>query len=578
MVESQSAATVAMRRAQLLANAKARGTFPVVIVGAGINGLGVFRDLCLQGVDCLIVDRDDFCSGTSAAPSRMIHGGLKYLETGEFRLVAESVRERNRLLRNAPHLVRPLEMVIPLEHRFGGEIASILRFCGANTKIRRRGKLVINAGLAVYDYFGRGTRVMPPYRSVSRPELRATLPDIRDTVIGASCYFDAQITMPERLAMELALDGMTDNPNSFALNHVAVIGRIGDGLVLRDQLAGMEFGIEPSVVINAAGPWIDGANATMGADSALIGGTKGSHLLLDLPALRDQLADRMVLFDPGDGRLCLVAALAGKVLVGSTDILADNPDDAVCDDDEIDYMLAGLRTIFPRVTVERRHIVFTYCGVRPLPRSDGKDPGAISRDHSIDVAEPVGDRRFPVLSLVGGKWTTFRAFGEQVADDVLTRLGLDRRSSTLERAIGGGQGLSLNAESWARLHDRTAEQLGGDRARGWTLVRRYGARSIAAAKYCQQDDSRLESLTDYSRGEIAFIAETEYVERLTDLVLRRSSIALGGSLTSAVAIALAAVLGAHLGWDLARRADEVEELTGIMRSKHRIDIATGDLV
>ncbi|MEZ5666500.1 MAG: glycerol-3-phosphate dehydrogenase/oxidase [Alphaproteobacteria bacterium] len=570
--------TGAARRARLLAAARARGRFPVVIVGAGINGLGTFRDLCLQGVDCLIVDRGDYCSGTSAAPSRMIHGGLKYLETGEFRLVAESVRERNRLLRNAPHLVRPLEMVIPLPRRFGGELASALRFLGLKTKMRRRGKLIIEAGLTAYDFFGRKTRVMPPHRSISRAELYATLPDLAEGMIGGSSYFDAQIAIPERLGVELALDGMAANPASVALNHVAVEGRDGTALRLVDRIGGDAFTVQPDLVINAAGPWIDRTNRAMAAESTLIGGTKGSHLLLDLPALRDELGDRMVYFDPGDGRLLLVAQLEGRVLLGSTDIPADDPDAAVCGDDEIDYMLDGLRAVFPRIGATRRHIVFTYCGVRPLPRGDSSDPGAISRDHSIAVAEPAGDRSFPILSLVGGKWTTFRAFAEQTADMVLARLGAPRRTGTLELAIGGGHGLSNRAEDWSRLHAEVAERLGGDGTRAWALVRRFGARSLEAVPYCRGSADPLTTLPGIGRGEIAFMAETEQVEHIADLALRRTSIALAGHLTSAAVRELAEVVGELRGWDAARRDAEAEGLAEAMLRRHRIDIATGRLV
>ena len=152
---------------------KSQSHFPVVIVGAGINGLGVFYDLCQQGVNCLIVDRSDFCSGTSAAPSRMIHGGLKYLETGEFRLVEESIHERNRLLKNAPHLVKPLEMLIPIETLFGGEIVSTMRFFGGKEVMKKRGRMIIKAGLTAYDFFSKKNRVAPKHRMMSGWELHA---------------------------------------------------------------------------------------------------------------------------------------------------------------------------------------------------------------------------------------------------------------------------------------------------------------------------------------------------------------------------------------------------------------------
>src|ERR1700722_13737165 len=135
-----------------LAEIQSKGEVDVLIIGAGVNGAGLFRDLCEQGVDCLIIDKADFGSGTSAAPSRLIHGGLKYLETGEFRLVAQSTLERNLLLRNAPHLVRPLETVLPIHSYFGGIVMSALRFFGVKSKLADRGAIISKLGLAIYDF------------------------------------------------------------------------------------------------------------------------------------------------------------------------------------------------------------------------------------------------------------------------------------------------------------------------------------------------------------------------------------------------------------------------------------------
>ena len=578
MTASQAAVVSATRsRRQRIEDTRSRDRFPVVIVGAGINGLGTFRDLSLQGLDCLIIDKGDFCSGTSAAPSRMIHGGLKYLETGEFRLVEESVHERNRLLVNAPHLVRPLEMVIPIRSWFGGEIASAHRFVGVNARLRNRGRLIVKAGLAVYDFFSRKNRVAPVHRMISGWDLRASLPDIAPDIKCAGSYFDAQIVMPERLALELALDGMAENQGSVALNYVSLAGFDDGKLVLRDEETGESFAIGAEVVVNAAGAWIDQANAAMQTPTSLIGGAKGSHMLLDLPAFHDALAGRMIYFDPGDGRICLVTSLAGKVLLGSTDIPVADPSGIRCEDDEIDYMLDALRAIFPTLPVERRNIVFTYSGVRPLPRSTAREPGAVSRDHSVHVVEPSADRPFAILSLIGGKWTTFRAFSEEAANAVLDRLGRTRSASTDNRPIGGGKGLSNRSEDWERLVEDVADTLGGRRGRAWQLVRRYGGSARAVAALCSEDDRPLTSLPDFSVREIEFIAATEMAEHLADVALRRTPIALTGRLTPAVLEELAGVMGAIHGWTAEKQREEISNLAEIMFRKHRIDVKDGTL-
>ena len=340
----------------------------VLIVGGGINGAGTFRDLALQGVDCLIVDKGDWCSGTSAAPSRLIHGGLKYLETGEFRLVAESTRERNLLLRNAPHLVKPLPTMVPIHSTFSGIVPSVRRLFGLKAKLADRGLLIVELGLALYDWLGRRHRVMPRHSVALRSATRRRFPAIAPSVVAASTYYDARVTQAERLCFELVADGQAANPDARALNYLAVTGAAGGKMVLTDQVTGESVTIEPRVVVNAAGPWIDQVNRAAGLNKTYIGGTKGSHLVVDNPDLVRQLDGHMIYFGSSDGRICLVYPFFGKALIGSTDIKADNPDTVVCDDAETDYMLAMMRDLFPALPVTRDQIVYRYAGIQAAPR------------------------------------------------------------------------------------------------------------------------------------------------------------------------------------------------------------------
>lgn len=547
-------------------------TFDVVILGAGINGAGLFRDLCLQGLTCLIVDKADYGSGTSAAPSRLIHGGIKYLETGELGLVAQSTLERNLLLRNAPHCVEPLPTFIPSFSFAKGAWAALRTLLGSTTAPRSRGALLVKIGLALYDLYGARHRVMPKHRFMLRSAALAEMPEITPRIVAGGIYYDARVSRPERLVWELVKDGLDASPGSRALNFATLLGREGGILRIADAKGG-ERCVEAGVVVNAAGPWIDKVNATLGVPGKLIGGTKGSHILLDHPELVKSLKGRMIYFEADDGRICLVYDYLGLALVGSTDIKADDPDDVRCEEDEIDYFLASLRSLLPRLSFGREQIVYAYSGIRPLPASDASQPGLISRDHSAPVAEPAGDRPFPVVSLVGGKWTTFRGFAEEVADTLLARLKRPRKASTRMLPIGGGRGFPADAaarRAWIADH---AAKSGLAPARVEALLGRYGTTAEPViAHAAATGDAPLAHLDGYRRAEIDWIARNEHVEHLADIVMRRTTLAIEGRLTAAALAEIAAVAASALGWDEARRAQEVAAVTEHLARFNRVSL------
>ncbi|MEZ5933067.1 MAG: glycerol-3-phosphate dehydrogenase/oxidase [Alphaproteobacteria bacterium] len=543
----------------------------VVILGAGINGAGLFRDLSEQGVACLIVDKADFGSGTSAAPSRLIHGGLKYLETGEFRLVAESTLERNLLLKNAPHLVHPLPTVIPIFSWTKGIGAALRTLFGSTTAPRSRGALLIKIGLALYDFFGARHRVMPRHRLVGRKKALAETPGLTERIVAAGTYYDAAVTAPERLVWELVKDGLDACEGSAAANWTRLVS-VDVGLLRFETEQAAEFTVRPKAVVNAAGPWIDRVNAMLGAPSRLIGGTKGSHLLLDHDDLLERLDGRMIYFEADDGRICLVYGYLGRVLVGSTDIPADDPDAVCCEDDEIDYFLTSLRGLFPGLVVARENIVYAYSGIRPLPASDASAPGLISRDHSAPVNEPVPGRLFAIISLVGGKWTTFRGFAAEVADTVLDRLGHRRKISTEALAIGGGRDFPGDDETRKRWVAAAAGTTGCDPVRIAELLDRYGttAREIAAHEAASPDGHHLRDAPDYSLAEIDWIARNEQVVHLDDIVMRRTTLAITGSLSAGDLETIADIAATALGWDDRRRAKERDMTRHRLGERHRM--------
>lgn len=542
----------------------------VLILGAGINGAGLFRDLCEQGLRVVITDKGDFGSGTSAAPSRLIHGGIKYLETGEFRLVAQSTLERNLLLRNAPHCVTPLPTVIPIFSWLKGIPAALRTLAGSTTAPRSRGAVLIKIGLALYDFYGARHRVMPRHALWSKRQALGKIPPLTPRIVAAGTYFDAKVSHPERLVLELLKDGMTASPGSEALNHTELLGT--DGAEIRFRTPnGRERAFRPRIVINAAGPWIDRVNEALGAPSKLIGGTKGSHILLDHPELIRALDGRMIYFEADDGRICLVFDYLGRALVGSTDIRAADPDTVRCEDDEIDYFLQSLRSLLPGLSFDRSQIVYAYSGIRPLPASDGTAPGLISRDHSAPAMEPDGARPWPIISLVGGKWTTFRGFAEEVADTVLARVGQARRVSTRELPIGGGRSFPADAAARSRWIKEAAQKTGGSPARAATLLDRYGttARAILAYEMAHPAPP-LSDAPDYTLAELDWIARNESVVHLEDLVMRRTALAITGRLSRRDLEKIADVAAAALGWEPARRDAELEATETKLAERHRL--------
>lgn len=560
-----------MNRNEILSSLKANPHVSVLIVGAGINGIGVFRDLALNGVDALLVERGDFCSGASAASSHMAHGGIRYLENGEFRLVREAVAERNRMIQNAPHLVEPLPTTVPMFKHFSGLLNAPLKFLGLLDKPSERGSFVIKIGLMFYDAFTGKTRVVPRHAFRGRAESLKLWPRLNPDVRATATYYDGSILNPERLALEVMLDGEADGGR--ALNYVSLVGGQGNAVTLRDELTGAVFDVQPKLVVNAAGPWIDAANSSLGLSTRFIGGTKGSHLVLDHPELRETIGNHEFFFENKDGRIVLIFPLYDRVIVGTSDIPIENPDDALCTDAEVDYFLEMIARVFPDIKVTRENIVFRFSGVRPLAHTgSAKTTGQITRDHHIQVTEGEWTGLgYPVYSLVGGKWTSFRAFAEQAADKALAFLGRTRQKSTRELPVGGGRNYPRTAEEQKRYLDGLAAWTGFPAERVRVLFERYGTRAEAAAlSIARQPDQPLKSLPDFTRREVMFLCQQEQVVHLDDLLLRRTLLAMLGRLTRAAVEEMSDAAGEALGWDEGRKKAEAARALELLASRHEV--------
>ena len=503
-------ATGATARAEIAA-LRARPSAEVLVIGGGINGIATFRDLALQGVDVVLVERDDFVSGASSASSHMIHGGIRYLENGEFRLVRESVVERNALLRLAPHVVKPLETTVPIFSTFSGILSAPLRFLTHKAgKPKERGAALIKTGLTIYDSFSRDGGSVPRHRFHGRTRSLAELPALNPGLKYTATYYDASMHDPERLALDVLRDGLESGPHARAANYLEAVGLGAGGARLRDRETGEEFELAADVVVNASGPWTDLTNEALGRSSRYMGGTKGSHIVLDHPELLAATGGREIFFEHDDGRIVLIYPLKGRVMVGTTDLEHDMREPAVCTEDEVDYFFELIAHVFPGIAVDRSQIVYRFSGVRPLPRHDDTQPGFVSRDYRIERADVAERPGTTLLSLVGGKWTTFRALAEHLSDEVLGLLGRARVRSTAGLPIGGGAGYPESDDArlvWVAGH---GDELGRERAE--VLLERYGTRAARLIEALEGTaDAGLRHHSGYSRGEIAWLVAEERV-------------------------------------------------------------------
>ena len=405
--------------------------YDVAVIGAGINGAGIARDAAMRGLGVVVLDKGDLCSGTSWASSRLIHGGLRYLEHGEIPLVYESLRERRNLRVIAPHLVQPLRISIPIYEQ------------------SRRGSLLIRLGMLAYDLLSWGKR-MPAHRMLNLEQMQATAPAMSiQGLRGGAQYFDAQVTFAERLVTENLLAAELAGASVRLHHEVTGIdcrgGRI-DSLRVHDRMHDRHTELRARVVVNAGGPWVDQVLATAPdantAKTPLIGGTKGSHIIV---GRFDGAPEEAFYVEAlSDGRPFFIIPWNGQLLIGTTDIRYDESLDHIrASESEIDYLLAETNRVFPTAELDADDIHYAYAGVRPLPYRTRGPESAITRKHIIRVNK-TGARG--LMSIIGGKLTTYRNLAEQAVDKTGKLLG--RRlpaCRTHDTPLPGGGGSTMRA-------------------------------------------------------------------------------------------------------------------------------------
>ena len=523
--------------------------YDLIVIGAGINGAGIARDAALRGLRVLLLDKGDVAAGTTSWSSRLIHGGLRYLEHRELGLVRESLRERERLLRIAPHLVEPLPLLIPLDRH------------------AKRGPLLIRAGMVAYDLLSYD-KSLDRHRMLSPEEALEHAPGLeRDGLRGAALYFDAQVEYPERLALENALAAIEAGATLLTYARVTrLLSRGGAvaGVALVDVLdEGNEVEVEAPVTINVAGPWVDqvlaagSVDPTNGAASPparLIGGTKGSHLVV--APFPGAPRDALYVEARRDGRPFFIIPWNGLILIGTTDLRYEGDlDRVVATEEEIAYLLEETDRILPAAGLTRDDVLYSYAGIRPLPYQPGGKEAAISRRHLIhDHVEAPG-----LLSIVGGKLTTFRELAEQAVDAVTRKLGRPVPSSQTERLSLPGARADDGAVAGYRrrflaesgLPERTANH----------LLRVYGTRAgdIVALAASESDLRQpFDGFTGAIGAEVVWAVREEQAETLADVLLRRTMVGLGPDVGLGAVEAAAEIGRRHLGWDVIRAAVEVE--------------------
>ncbi len=516
-------------RAQLTGRA-----FDVLVVGGGINGVAIARDAATRGLSVALIERGDLAVGTSSWNSRLIHGGLRYLEHGEIPLVYESLHDRECLFRIASHLVTPLPFVVPLygHNHLPGWMFRI--------------------GLVLYDILSLRKSV-PAHRYLSRKAIDTELPGLdKERLSGAVRYYDGQVTYPERLVIETALSAGEAGAVIGTYVEASDILRDGArvvGVAARDLLTDETFEIRASCVVNAAGPWVDELGERLGMPRQ-IGGTTGTHFVVDaFPGA----PDACIYFEArSDNRAILVIPWNGRYLIGTTDDRFDGDPGAVRGtDDEIAYLIDETNLLIPTANLTADDVLLTYTGVRPLPYRPGVKAGNIPRSHLI-LAH---DEAPGLITIVGGKLTPHLSLGRQTVDKIARRLGRSLPPSRTDRAPLPGS-LSPRWSGAAAARQRLLASLPWDRALAERLVDVYGAGAAAIRDLASAEPGAADV---YGEGRGAVIAaevlhavRAEGAATLVDILHRRTLVGLEPALGTDVERPVAELAARELGWNRAR--------------------------
>ena len=530
--------------------------FDVVVIGGGIAGAGIARDAALRGYRTLLLERKDFAFGTTGRSSKLIHGGLRYLELFDFGLVRESLRERERLQRLAPHLIRPLPFVVPV-------------YRGA-----KRGMITVRVGMKLYDLLTPGKRT-EHYRTMSREETLRHEPHLepRD-LLGAGFYFDDLLLLPERLCLENVLSARRWGASVFNYAEVTEIksrepragypagyplgGRGGREweIEARDALTGGAARVTARVVVNATGPWVDQVRRLAGVDQGrrCLRTTKGIHLLL--PRITDHA---VYIAAKRDERMFFVIPWRGFSLVGTTDTdFEGDLDRLAATREEVQYLLQETRRVLPSAPVREDEIAYTYAGVRPLAFEEGMSASDVSREHKVIPEGEAGT----FLSITGTKLTCYRSLAEEAVDRIGRLMGRPVPCRTHTLALDGSDGDgTVEVRLWADVED-LSRRSGLEPAQIQNLLEIYGRRFTAVLEIAERTPELRERLCKQNpdiRAQLLYAVEHEDTETLTDFLLRRTGIGTSPCMGKDCCEQIARWMGEGRGWDRRRVDREIQE-------------------
>ncbi len=538
------------RRADL--DAMAAAPLDLLVIGGGITGAGIARDAAMRGLRTGLVDAGDFGSGTSSRSTRLVHGGLRYLEHGWLRLVFEASRERRILLRIAPHLVRPMAFLFPVH-------------AGA-----RVGRFRLGAGLWLYDLLAL-FRNVHTHRSLSAREVRRREPRLRDQGLrGGALYWDGWCD-DARLVLANARAARRHGAAVASYAAVTALEKAGGrvrGAVVADALEGRDLVVHAHVVVNATGPWTDVLRRLDEPSAAtLLRPTKGVHLAV--PRARVGNAGAVTLLSPLDGRVLFVLPWDGLTVVGTTDTdFAGDPATAAVEPGDVTYLLRSTNALFPDARLTTDDVVAAWAGLRPLLADGGGGAtGAVPREHRI-VEEASG-----LLTIAGGKLTTYRAMAAELVDRVAARLhALDgrpwpRRAATGSQPLPGGDVADLEA----LVREIRQEEV--DEALARHLVSTYGSEAPALVNLARRDRVLARPLVEglpTIRAEVIHQARREMALTVSDVMIRRTHLFHQDRGQGAVAApAVAELLAGELGWDAARQAAALADYLGELQRMRR---------
>lgn len=532
-------------------------TYDLAVIGGGITGAGVARDAALRGLRVALFEKEDFGAGTTSRSTRLIHGGLRYLAQYDFKLVEEALRERRRLLRLAPHLVRPLPFLYPIYRGRGHSLPFVW------------------SGMLLYDF-------LTPRRGVKHHRLLAAShcaqlePTLRrEGLRGGFLYYDGQCQYPERLALENILDAA--DHGATVRNHARVVGLLRDrdavtGLRVRDESTGQEEDVHARVVLNAAGPWLDEVERLARPDAApYIRPSKGVHLVV--PGF---VQHALILETEEDGRVVFAIPWGERTLVGTTDTSFEGAPDAVAASrDDVEYLRRQIRLYLDHEILPS-DIHYTTAGLRPLPNQPGKIASEITRRHFIVDHETASGLR-GYATVLGGKITTYREIAADLVDFVQRKLGQKPGPRKTHRSPLPGGRFKGNLNAWFnRVRNRAWKlELETDVARH--LTDHYGAVAMDVLAMVEAEPSlgqRLRPESPWIWAQVLHAVQREHARTLSDILLRRLPIGLDASQGRDLAQAVAAFVGPRADWDPSEQRRQVAAYQADLERNWRVhDVA-----